>query len=552
MKVDLSKPLSRKATVAVIITVIVVVLAAIGGVVGGHYAYENNQQAIITNMWGASFSVESPLELIYFYDDTLLSVDLNKALVVSKGASFGVTKLIDENGNVFASTGNIVDVSTKRQRLAMVRVVSKSGKKKTDYRVKLVPESERSNVIKFNGASLSSQYYSGSIDIKLPEPTRTYLDYTGAETAYKFLGWYTTPDFQENTRITTVPAGTSGEIALYASYAAPAPVRDKNGHIHVAYGEYPTSVVTDFTILPILRNMSGPIRTYGGIRYYAFTPAAAPNVASNGYSTSTTYFFKFELLWWRVCLTPNASLVNGQNVTLLCDSVIDNINFYTTDTISSITKSITDFIGDYLEFANGTTQKWFNHYRHFYDVDSAFHESGLKAKLDEMWNANNFTDAEMKLNHNTTVSPALDLRKKLSWFTSDLTNNTEDFYCNLYPFSYTEACNAAYGFLPAEENGVPVFDPLKRAVATDFALANGAFSSTAQDKIFGMYSSWWFRGDDRVGREPADKTMAYCKYNGVPHYFFAVTGAIRSGVRPSVDIKYDVNILGAVPKLTNS
>ena len=52
-------------------------------------------------------------------------------------------------------------------------------------------------------------YYEGETDILLSDPVRK---------GYKFLGWYTSPDFDENTRVTMITKDEPDELVLYAKW----------------------------------------------------------------------------------------------------------------------------------------------------------------------------------------------------------------------------------------------------------------------------------------------------------------------------------------------
>lgn len=52
-------------------------------------------------------------------------------------------------------------------------------------------------------------YYEGETDILLSDPVRK---------GYKFLGWYTSPDFEEDTRVTMITKDEPDELVLYAKW----------------------------------------------------------------------------------------------------------------------------------------------------------------------------------------------------------------------------------------------------------------------------------------------------------------------------------------------
>ena len=299
---------SKKTAAVIVVSVILVLIVALIGAIAGHTVYLNNQRAFIVN-YNTDFVATTPQTLTYYYKDGDEKVDFSRIVKVSDGASFSLTKIIDEDGTVSKPEGKTVDVSVKSQRLAVVQVVSASGKKTTDYRITVAPQSARGNTVDFNvpddALDLDDIFftYSGEYDMVLPTPVKSYTGPSGNTVNFEFQGWYTTEDFQEGTEIEKIEAGTSGSVKLYAKFAPTAVLDSRDGYQYVYYGSYPQSQVTDYNLLKSIKNSNeyksagnGSAFTYNNTKYLKFTPYNVPNLSENGYSSAMTYVFEYEPL----------------------------------------------------------------------------------------------------------------------------------------------------------------------------------------------------------------------------------------------------------------
>lgn len=193
-KIDLEGKLSSKNTIIVLVSILIFVFIGMIALAAGHIVFLDKQRAEITNT--ADFRVTNPQMLIYVYEDGEANINFDEIVKVNKGATFVLTKIIDEDGTVSPSASNIVCVSTKSTRVVMVKITSPSKSKKIDYRITLVPQSLASNVINvqlgdgiLNGEILNT--YSGQNDIVLPDATRYYTPLRAMRLPISF--WVGTP-----------------------------------------------------------------------------------------------------------------------------------------------------------------------------------------------------------------------------------------------------------------------------------------------------------------------------------------------------------------------
>lgn len=520
-KINLNDKLSKKSTVIVLVSILVFVLIAMVAIAAGHNVYLDNQKAQITNV--SDFRLINPQMLIYVYPDEDTSVDFNKIIQVNKKATFSLVKIIDEDGTVSPPQSSVVSVSEKPTRDVVVRVKSPSKTKTVDYRITLVSKALSGNVINaqigdaiLNGEILSN--YSGLNDVVLPTPTKTYTSPDGDELNYTFLGWYTSADYQEGTEISEIKAGTSGEINLYPKFAPPAPYRDaKDGFVYVAFGNYPQSKVSDYNLLKTIRASAEYAAvgnntrfTYGGQEYYKFKPNNQPNLAENGYSSSSYYVFKIEPVWWRVLTVKNGAVSNGTVYRLLSRNILSCSAFNTADdgwVEKQYTKYASQLNGDLTSFI-----------RRYFDPDTVYKESTLRSTIGSVYS---FVT--------TGVSTSNVRPRTFTAYKNALSSDTETYTDNSYALNYSEMKTASFGFNDNWEET----DTARQASATDFAMANGVYVSN--NKAYMGKGSWWLRGSGTTF-DYNDKKIAYVKYTGKLHSYTAASFSLRSGVRPTIDV----------------
>ncbi|MGN1042708.1 MAG: hypothetical protein ACI4SK_04425, partial [Christensenellales bacterium] len=393
------KTLDKKTVIAIIVVATCLALVALSAAIAGHTIYVENSEAKILN-YNTAFKATTPQTLTYVYDDGVQSIDFSKIIEVSKGATFSIQKIQDEDMTVSKGTGCVLDVSEKSQRLALVSVVSKNGVGKTDYRITVVPASSENNVVDFNvpDAELNPDdvflNYSGDYSIGLPTPVKTYTGLSGNTYEYDFLGWYTTADFEEGTEIDKIEKGTSGAVSVYARFADNSAPTVRDGYTYVTFGSYPQTQVTEYALYNEIKRSdafknagNASNFSYGGKTYYKYTPVNVPNLSANGYSSSSTYVFYVEPVEWRV-LTAKGVTPSG-TVTLLSDCIL-NCSAYSTNDETVMKK-----LYNSLDEKNININSFM---RYFFDGDTAYgmEDNGgneLKKAMDSLANSL-FTSAE--------------------------------------------------------------------------------------------------------------------------------------------------------------
>lgn len=555
------KKLSKKTIIAIVIVTVCVAIIAIGAGVGGHATYVRNCEAQILN-YSSVFKVDKPQFYTYIYEDTRKEIDFSQIIEVSKGATFSIEKIQDEDATVSKGEGTVLDVSKHSQRLAVIRVVSKNGKGKTDYRITVVPKSAENNVIDFNVSDASIDLddivlnYSGEVAVMLPEPKKEYTSLEGRQYSYDFLGWYTSEDFEESTKISRIEKGTSGKISLYARFADVSNAVVQDGYTYVIFGNYPQSQVTDYKEYSAIKNSSefknaqnpdpaissyGVKFNYNGKTYFKFQPKNVPNLSANGFSPNTAYVFNVEPIEWRVLTRQGVTPADGTTVTLLATNILNCSAYSTND--ETLMKKLYDSLAKLKIDVNRFK-------RYFFDGDSMYltgskdstaemilqtlklsvKDNALRTTIEGMQN-NMFNSTEMnKIQKKTLTSYQL------------ASGNTFTYDCAVWPINYVDAINPNYGF----NSDFRYNDPLRKAIVTDFAAANGVYVSTTTAHL--GQGSWWLRsaggdskkerGDAQSGYGYEDKRIAYVKYTGYVHAYGSLNNAIRSGVRPAINIKY--------------
>jgi len=547
------KKISKKTAVVIIVAAVCVAIIAISAVVAGHTVYVKDSEALITNV--EDFRVDRPQFYTYVYKDGLKSLDFSEVIKVSKGASFYIDKIQDEDEKVTKAEGTVLDLSVHSQRLAVVRVVSKNGVGKTDYRITVVPKASENNVIDFNVTDAEIDpddivlNYSGEVDVVLPVPKKEYKALSGNTYNYEFLGWYTSPDYAEETKIDRIEAGTQGGISLYARFADASNAVKRDGYTYVTLGSYPQSQVTDFALYTAIRRSDAYKNadnnsqfTYNGKTYYKFAPENLPNVSENGYSSNGVYVFNVEPVEWRVLAKKDANVSSGQQ-TLLSVNILNCASYSTND--ESVMKTLYNTI--YTNKALSSIINLDSFMRYFFDGDTAY---GMDNNNEGAWGTINklikiqvegnylhrkmdeLADGMFSASDKSKITARTLTRYKLG------SDGTETYSCTVFPLNYSEAINENYGFNPDFRFN----DPLRKALVTDFAAANGVYvASSGAHKGQG---SWWLRGAGGAqgktygnatdGYGYKDKRIAYVKYTGYVHAYGSLNNNIRSGMRPAV------------------
>lgn len=517
--------ISVKKSTLILVFVAVFVLSAVIGAIAGYDAYRDATMTDITNL-NQFFKDDSGI-YIYEYSDDTVTINIDKIVSVSKNATLNVQNVKVKNSNaeleIIDNSGDkAIDVTDKTAKYVNLEV--NNSFKSKEYTVILVAEKNKNNTIYTENVELDNGFldiYSTENDYILPSPIKTYTS-DDVTFNFDFLGWYTTPDFAEESKIEIIPQGSSGSIELYARFKSTS-YEVKDGIHYYTMGEYPQSVVKNYNTVKILKTLTptNGIVEYNSKKYYKFTPPNVSNVSSNGYSTSTAYYFEVEPIVWRILTTSTP--VSGTQYMLFADKILNN-SMFVNKTAESLYENIPESYRQKLEEDTSLLNKLM---KSFYDPESLWYKSEAKEKLDSIYNSSLwFTSTEKSefVKRSYTAYYTDIVLWPLSDFNIDIASERtgEDY---LYCLQYSELYDANYGF-----NSDPLaYDPARQANVTDFALANGAYviEKTGYDKV----GSYFMRGaGDKYDYE--DRRFGYVKYTGAIHCYAAKNWNIQSGIRP--------------------
>ena len=201
----------------------------------------------------------------------------------------------------------------------------------------------------------------------------------------------------------------------------------------------------------------------------------------NGYSTNTTYYFKYEPLEWRV-LDPSAGFV-------LCDSIIDS-------------QAYQNVI-------------WLNrsNYKYYIGVNSTTYASNYASSSIRAWLNNDFYNTAF---NNTQKAKIKSTTINNDAFKSDYAQyNSPSTTDKIYLLSYSEVQNSDYGFSSNTDGQ-----------STDYAKCQGLEVNNAG---YFSFSPWWLRSP---GYDSGHACAVEC--GNVKSYFSVCI--TFSGVRPACNL----------------
>ena len=517
---------NKKVALIVVAVVLIAAVLAIVATVSLQAAYERRSRAEIVD-FGEVVALNDEGSYVYRYDEGVDSVDLATKVTVNAGASFCIVKIKDEDGLVTKGSGTSVDVSTKPLRTAVVRVSSENGKNTADYAITVAPRSSENNRINYYAVeSVSDEYlltYSGEVDVVLPTPKKTYTSpATGNVVDFPFEGWYTDPAYSEESKVTSVPQGSEGEITLYARFADKVIYGARDGYKYIYYGEMPQSRVTNYNLMQALRRETTTqgAFTYDGNKYYCYRPNNVPNLAENGYSSASAYYFKYEPIEWRILKEKDFNfdtLTSSDTVTLMATCILGGGKYcenggMVQNAYQSVANSIT--AGEGMD----------NFENYFFDGNTMYH-GGEATAMKYTGIRDTVLDLYNTYMSFTSTSP---IQNRSFQYYTNITNGTGSYNDPIWLMDFDEVLTASYGF----NEDYRVNDAVRKAWCTDFAAAQGVYRSTSRGTE--NQGSWWLRGGSKR------KTVAYVKYTGYVHRYTASNYAVLSGIRPCMDVKYDM------------
>ncbi|MBR4765843.1 MAG: hypothetical protein IK085_03650 [Clostridia bacterium] len=190
---------------------------------------------------------------------------------------------------------------------------------------------------------------------------------------------------------------------------------------------------------------------YRAVTFDRFRPEATGYTSSsnkqseNGYSTGTTYWFKFEPIVWKV-LDPDSGLI-------VCNSVIDSQAY-----------------NNYILYAN--REYWGNAEKTYRANDYA--NSSIRA-----WLNNDFINTAFSSSQQENIR-VTELDNSCPYDSNYDSANTSD---KIFLLSYNEVTNSAYGFNSDADSS----DTARKRTSSDYAKCQGIGKNSAGN------SHWWLR-----------------------------------------------------------
>ncbi len=520
-----------------IIAIFMIVLLAVGILAGGavfNDLLEKKGLAEITNL--SSFDIISSNVLQYNYDEKVDSLNFDSIIEVSKGATFDINKIIDqEDITISTSRSKVVSLREKEVLDVNLEVVSANSENTTSYTLVLVPKSQKDNKIIIDNNIFDAIYYKSDVEsFQLPTMVDKYYDHgNGEHSVNEFLGWFTDESYTEESKLVDnmLPINDGGEVQVFAKYADFGEILDEKNEFtgKFTYGTYPQTLVshpklnkqlTDFAKNNGIEN--GNRFAYNGATYIRFRPTNGVNLALNGYSSSQNYFFEVEPIVWRILQASPSALMPGVEYEIIADKIL-YVGNMGTDLWGGLGGTIYDVIPqNYREIAEAIgAVDWL--FRYIYDPDTVWSRCNARDTLnDQFYNAtvlgDDFASIVQKREYNAynvVGSTDGELSKK------------ED---TIYLPNFSDVTDEDKGFNP----DYTAYDSLRRAVSTDYARANGVYVST--DYNHEGYSTWWLRSSGKVD-DFEDRSLAYVKYTGYVHAYGYKSTGTKSGLRPTMTIK---------------
>ncbi len=200
--------------------------------------------------------------------------------------------------------------------------------------------------------------------------------------------------------------------------------------------------------------------TYGGSKYRAvkinqYRPCCTGNTSSytfqddNGYYTGNVYYFKYEPLTWRV-LDPSEGYV-------MCNQIIDS-------------QAYQNFI-------------YYNGSEYYNSKDCTVYASDWATSSLRQWLNNDFYNTAFTAEEKAQIGTShLENKSRYS-----STYDSADTYDKIFPISYYDAINSAYGF--SSSSGA--YDTARQLKGTDYAKCQGLWVNTSSS--YSGNSWWWLR-----------------------------------------------------------
>ncbi|MBQ6543145.1 MAG: hypothetical protein IJL77_02045, partial [Clostridia bacterium] len=229
---------------------------------------------------------------------------------------------------------------------------------------------------------------------------------------------------------------------------------------------------------------------YRAVKFDSYRPyctgytSSSNQQSSNGYSTDTTYWFRFEPIEWKV-LDPDSGLV-------VCASAIDSQAY-----------------NNYILSADG--EYWGNAEKTYRANDYA--NSSIRA-----WLNNDFINTAFSSSQQENIK-VTELDNSCPYDENYNSATTND---KIFLLSYNEVTNSAYGFKEAAS----VEDNARKMAPTDYAQCQGIYKNSSTGN-----SHWWLRS-------PYSSSGSACRVRGVGSaYHYNYVNRAEDGVCPALKLQ---------------
>ncbi|MBR4728142.1 MAG: hypothetical protein IK080_09680, partial [Clostridia bacterium] len=258
---------------------------------------------------------------------------------------------------------------------------------------------------------------------------------------------------------------------------------------------------------------------YRGVKFDTYRPDFTEHTSSstyqddNGYTTGTTYWFKYEPLKWRV-LDASTGLV-------MCETIIDS-------------QPYNNYFVSYGTDSHGNTAYWGDSAKTYYASDYA--NSSIRKWLTEDFYATAFSQSQQAKIKTTTLNN--DGYRTLTGQTGYKDYDSASTKDKIFLLSYDEVLNSSYGF----STSYSTYDSARQAKGSDYAKCQGLYVYHSSGSSYDGCSYWRLRSPGYYSN-----CSCYVDYGGYVDEIYATSDAV-GGVRPA--FKLNLSSLGAEPATT--
>lgn len=226
--------------------------------------------------------------------------------------------------------------------------------------------------------------------------------------------------------------------------------------------------------------------------YYTGYTSSSTYQDDNGYYTGNVYYFKYEPLTWRV-LDPSEGYV-------MCNKIID-------------AQAYQNFI-----FDNGS--------EYYNSKDCTNYASDWVTSSLRQWLNNSFYNTAFSAEEKEQIGTShLENKSKYS-----STYDSADTYDKIFPISYYDARNSAYGF----NSSSCIYDTARQLKGTDYAKCQGLYVYNDSGSSYNGNSWWWLRSPSGSLDAAGVDSDGWAGYRYRYYYYGYYVNFTRTGVVPAL------------------